>query len=178
MSIFRDLQTREPFWYEKNGSKYLIDPWQESAEIAGLQAMGAARREREAERELARKDGKRPKPPLTPNQLNIVRRRHEAAEYIVDWENVTWDDTGEEAECTWENRIACLAGNFGLTTEVWSLAFMKRQAWEDEKKRSEASRNGTGTETAPEARADANSATSAGAMNTNAPPSTSTSAST
>lgn len=168
--IYRDLEKREPFWYEHDGSRYLIDPWQESAEIAGLQAVGAARREREAEREQARKDGRRPKPPLTNNQLNIIMRRHEAAEYIIDWERVVWEDTKEEAECTWENRIACLAGNFGLTSDIWTLAYMKRQVWEDEKKRSEASLNGTGTERASREIPDTNSVLSADATNTSAPP--------
>jgi hypothetical protein len=170
VTIFRDLGSREPFWYERDGSRYLIDPWQESAEIAGLQAVGAARRERDAERDAAAKEGKRRKPLLTPNQLNVVRRRAETAEYIVDWENVTWDDTKEEAECSYENRIACLAGNFGLTTELWMMAYMKRNAWEEEKKRSDASLNGTGTAKETEAPKATSGVTLADGTNTSAPP--------
>lgn len=170
--IFRDLGSRAPFWHERNGSRYLVDPWRESAEVAGMRATGEARRQREAEQDEARRRGTSPPPDLTDAELTIIRRRAEAAEYIIGWEGETWNDTNEPAECTHENRLKCLASNFGMTSDIWLAAYLRRSVWEQEKKGSASSLNGTGTAREAADPKDGSGAETATVTSTSAPPRT------
>lgn len=133
--IRRDLAGREPFWIEHDGSRYLVDPFDEAVETAGMQCRVDARAEYE-------RKGLDPKL-FTKAKALFYTRVGEVSEMLRGWENVMVDD-GSEAEFTNDNIVALLVGDANLVHTLYARAFLRQQEWEDEKKVSAVSPNGIG----------------------------------